>query len=142
MKPACPPPPPPVHRPVAPPPPPPTKTIEIKPKTVPPAPPQRDPMTRISTIVADEVESKMSEDLENDAKYLPPEVRGGEPRNFSLIKIYLVMSLIQNIHSLTIYGYLINEGRFGTLEPKNNQINIISRLKFAYSTFIELFHIS
>ena len=76
MKPACPPPPPPLHRPVAPPPPPPTKIIKIKLKSVPPAPPQRDPMTRISTFVADVVEAKTTEEGEKDANNLPPEVRG------------------------------------------------------------------
>lgn len=66
MKPVCPPPPPPVARPAAPPPPPPGKIVEIKMKTIPPAPPQRDPTTRISTYVPDVAESKVADEDQTD----------------------------------------------------------------------------
>jgi len=72
IKPAGPPPPPPVTRPGGPPPPPPTTRVNEKPKTIPPAPPQRNPLTRISTVVADTTEADSNDEVidEEEAKNL------------------------------------------------------------------------
>ena len=70
------------------------KYINDKPKTIPPAPPQRDPLTRISTVVTDTADSNDEVADEEEAKTL------------------LTTVLIQLGHSLIIFFFISRTQRF------------------------------